>query len=217
VAAPDLRRPFPRLYAILDVDVAGALGLSPARVLGDWLDAGVRLIQLRAKTLAFGPFLELAGPMAVACRQAGAIFIVNDRADVAKLAGADGVHVGQQDLSPADARLLLPDAAWIGVSTHNDAELAAGLDSAATYVAAGPVYATGTKANPDPVIGLEGVRSVAGRVRATGRPLVAIGGITLETAPAVIAAGADSAAIISALLDGDDVAGRARAFLRALA
>jgi thiamine-phosphate pyrophosphorylase len=207
----------PRLYAILDVDVARARGLQAADVLAAWLDAGVTLVQLRAKSLTFGPFLDLAGPMALACRQAGAIFIVNDRADVARLAGAAGVHVGQEDLPSADVRAMLPDVPWIGLSTHNDAELEAGLASAATYLAAGPAFSTGTKANPDPVIGLEGIRRAAGRVSGTGRPLVAIGGIGLETAPAVIAAGADSVAIISSLLDGPDVVQRARAFLHALA
>lgn len=167
--------------------------------------------------MTFGPFLDLAGPMAIACRQAGAIFVVNDRADVARLAGADGVHVGQDDLTPAEVRAMLPDAPWIGVSTHRDEELRAGLASAATYVATGPVFATGTKVNPDPVIGLEGVRHAAALARPAGRPLVAIGGIGLATAPGVIAAGADSVAVISDLFDGGDVAGRARAFLRALA
>lgn len=90
--------------------MARARGWQPDDVLRAWLDAGVRLIQLRAKSLTFGPFLNLAGPMAIACRQAGALFIVNDRVDVARLAGADGVHVGQDDLTPADARVLLPDA-----------------------------------------------------------------------------------------------------------
>jgi thiamine-phosphate pyrophosphorylase len=207
----------PRLYAILDVDVAIGRGLRPDAVLREWLDAGVRLVQLRAKSLSFGPFLELAGPMAIACRQAGAVFIVNDRADVARLAAADGVHLGQQDLTPADARAILPGARWIGLSTHNEAELGAGLASAATYLAIGPVYATSTKANPDPVIGLDGVTRTAARVRPTGRPLVAIGGISLETAVDVIVAGADSVAVIADLLNGPDIAARARAFLRVLA
>jgi len=154
--------------------------------------------------------------MAAACRQAGALFIVNDRADVARLAQAAGVHLGQDDLTPADARELLPDAAWIGLSTHSDAQVAAGLASAATYLATGPVFATHTKAHADPVVGLEGVRRAAARVAAGPRPLVAIGGIALESAPAVLAAGADSAAVVSDLLVGDDVAGRARAFVRAL-
>lgn len=195
----------------------GTRGLQPMHVLDSWLDAGVTLVQLRAKSLSFGPFLQLAESMALACRRAGAVFIVNDRADVARLADASGVHVGQEDLTPADVRLLLPGAAWIGLSTHTDAQVVAGLESAATYLATGPVFATGTKAHTDPVIGFEGVRRAAGLVEGTGRPLVAIGGIALETAPAVIAAGAQSVAIISDLLEGGDPGARARAYLHALA
>jgi len=193
-----------------------ARGLSPNGVLRAWLDAGVRLIQLRAKNLSLGPFVDLAAPMAATCRQAGAIFIVNDRADVARLAGAAGVHLGQDDLSPAEARQLLPDAPWIGVSTHNEVQINAALETPATYLATGPVFATRTKVNPDPVIGVAGVARAAALVRGTGRTLVAIGGITLDTAPSVIEAGAGSIAVISDLLAGDDLTARARAFLSAL-
>jgi thiamine-phosphate pyrophosphorylase len=207
----------PRLYAILDIDLTEARGLDPRHVLGDWLDAGVRLIQLRAKTEAFGPCLELADAMGQACREAGAIFIVNDRIDVARLSGAAGVHVGQEDLSPEDARQLLPDAPWIGLSTHTDEQVTAGLAGAATYLATGPVFATGTKMGASPVVGLDGVRHVAALTKRAGRPLVAIGGITLETAPDVVNAGADSVAVIADLLRGSDALGRARAFVRALA
>jgi thiamine-phosphate pyrophosphorylase len=206
----------PRLYAILDVDLVTGRGLSPPDVLHQWLEAGVRLVQLRAKTLALGPFLDLAAPMATACRVAGAMFVVNDRADVARLANAGGVHVGQEDLSPADVRRIAPAKSWIGLSTHNDAQLDAALQSPATYIATGPVFATSTKANPDPVIGLKGVTRAAERARGSGKPVVAIGGITLETAASVIAAGADSVAVISDLFTGDDIPSRARLFLRAL-
>jgi thiamine-phosphate pyrophosphorylase len=206
----------PRLYAILDFDHVRSLGLDPLVVVRTWLDAGVRLVQLRAKTLTLGPCLELAGEMGETCREAGAIFIVNDRVDVARLSGAAGVHVGQDDLSPEEARQLLPDAPWIGLSTHTDEQMAKGLDGAATYVATGPVFATGTKVGASPVVGLDGVRRVAALTERAGRPLVAIGGITLETAPDVVNAGADSVAVISDLLRGGDVAGRARAFVRAL-
>ena len=203
----------PRLYAILDVDACGARGLEPLRVLADWLDAGVRLVQLRAKHLSFGPFLELADKAGSACREAGATFIVNDRIDVARLSGADGVHLGQDDLSPDDAVRALGPASWIGLSTHTDAQVAAALSTSATYVAVGPVFGTSTKANPDPVIGLEGVRRAADLAGAAGRPLVAIGGIDLGNAHDVLMAGADSVAVISSLLEGHDRVGRARAFL----
>jgi thiamine-phosphate pyrophosphorylase len=206
----------PRLYAILDLELVTGRGLSPHDVLRQWLDAGVRLIQLRAKAIALGPMLDVAAPMAEACRAAGAIFIVNDRADVARLAHASGVHVGQEDLPPVDVRRVFPDASWVGLSTHSDVQLEAALESPATYLATGPVFATATKINPDPVIGLSGVSRAAERVRRAGRPLVAIGGITLATAPAVIAAGADSVAVISDLFAGADFASRAKAFLHAL-
>jgi len=207
----------PRLYAILDLDHTRSLALDPLIVVRIWLDAGVRLVQLRAKTMTFGPCLELADAMGQACREAGAIFIVNDRVDVARLSGADGVHVGQDDLSADDARRLLPDAPWIGLSTHTDEQVANGLAGPATYLATGPVFATGTKAGASPVVGLEGVRRVAPLVKRAGRPLVTIGGITLSTAPDVVDAGADSVAVIADLLRGGDVAGRAREFVRALA
>ena len=205
----------PRLYAILDVDLVTSRGLAPQDVLQRWLDAGILLVQLRAKALALGPFLDLAAPMAAVCRRAGAIFIVNDRADVARLAHASGVHVGQDDLSPAEVRRVFPTASWIGLSTHNDAQLDVALKSAANYVATGPVFTTSTKANPDPAIGLPGVTRARERMHGTDKPLVVIGGITLKTAPAVIAAGADSVAVISDLFEGD-VPTRATAFLRAL-
>lgn len=210
----------PPLYAILDVDAVAARGLEPRRVLRDWLEAGVRLVQLRAKRLSLGPFLELADQMAGECRHAGATFIVNDRVDVARLCGADGVHLGQDDLSPEQARAMLPDKAWIGLSTHNDAQLVAGMAAPVTYLAIGPVFQTTTKARPDPVVGLDGVRRVTSNLQTANckMPLVAIGGITLATAADVLAAGADSVAVISDLLgpSGHDPAERARALLRAL-
>jgi len=207
----------PRLYAILDVDAVAARGLEPRRVLRDWLTAGVRLVQLRAKHLSLGPFLELADWMADECHRAGAVFIVNDRVDVARLSVADGVHLGQDDLTPQHARAMLQKAAWIGLSTHNDVQLRRGIESAATYLAIGPVFATSSKLRPDPVIGLEGVRLLAElRTSNSELPIVAIGGITLATAADVIAAGADAVAVISDLLDANDPGGRASEFVRAL-
>lgn len=209
----------PRLYAILDVDLTHASGLEPRRVLDAWISVGVRLIQLRAKRLTFGPLVTMADEMAGECRRAGTLFIVNDRVDVAALVSASGVHLGQDDLSPADARAMLSGDPLIGLSTHSDAQMAAALASAATYLAVGPVFQTPTKEKPDPAIGLEGVSRLTSAARGSGRPVVAIGGITLQTAPAVLDAGADSVAVVSDLLSGVDeagVAGRARAFIRAL-
>jgi len=164
--------------------------------------------------MAAGAMLGLADRLSAATRSAGGILIVNDRADVARMSGVSGVHVGQDDLSPADARLVLPAPAIIGVSTHSEPQLRAALDSPADYVAIGPVFATSTKAKLDPVVGLDGVRQASRLSRAAGRPLVAIGGITLERSADVLAAGADSVAVVSDLLNGD-IAAQARAFLAA--
>jgi thiamine-phosphate pyrophosphorylase len=207
----------PPVYAILDLDSVVGLGRTPESVAAAWLDAGIRLIQLRAKSAGSGAMLELADRLAGLAREAGATFIVNDRVDIARLSGASGVHVGQQDLSPIDAARLLPPPFQIGLSTHNQAQLEAAvllpLDLA--YVAIGPVFATRSKAQPDPTIGVEGVRLARRIAGPRGWPVVAIGGITLARASEVIEAGATSVAVISDLL-GDDPAGRARAFLSEL-
>jgi thiamine-phosphate pyrophosphorylase len=207
---------FPRLYAILDIDLLEPRRLDPLRVLDVWLDAGVRLIQLRAKTMASGAMLALAETLVERTRAAGATFIVNDRADIAKLAGADGVHLGQDDLRPADVRrMLLPPPAIVGLSTHNDMQARDACAQPISYLAIGPVFATTSKARPDPVVGLDGVRMAVACATPHALPVVAIGGITLERAPSVIAAGASSVAIISDLL-ADDLAARARAFVDVL-
>jgi thiamine-phosphate pyrophosphorylase len=206
----------PRLYAILDIDLLARRELRPLDVLELWLDAGVRLIQLRAKSMASGAMLTLADDMVRRCRAAGAIFIVNDRADIARLSGADGVHLGQEDLAPVGVRALLPPPAMIGLSTHSTGQLDAACQAPITYLAIGPVFDTTSKAKPDPVVGLDGVAAAAVRASAKGLPVVAIGGITLERAPSVIGAGASSVAVISDLLEGD-LSVRARAYLKALA
>jgi thiamine-phosphate pyrophosphorylase len=205
-----------RLYAILDVDICASRGLDSREVFQAWLDAGVRLIQLRAKQMPSGRLLDLAEGFARTARSAGATFIVNDRADIARLAGAAGVHLGQTDLTPADARLVVGESAMVGVSTHNDEQARLTLAEPVDYVAIGPVFSTSSKAQPDPVVGLDGVRRARDIVAPSVRPLVAIGGITLERAKSVIDAGADSIAVISDLLVGDPGA-RARAFLSRLA
>ena len=204
------------LYAILDVDAAAARGITPLDLLDVWLDAGVRFVQLRAKRLTGGAMLSLAEPMASRCRAAGVTFIVNDRADVAKMAGAHGVHVGQDDLSPSDARTVVGGAAIVGCSTHDAAQAAAALREPISYLAIGPVFSTASKRNPDPVVGLETVARAAAAAHAAGVPLVAIGGITIESARAVLDAGADAVAVIADLL-GDEPGARIRAYLRALA
>lgn len=198
----------PRLYAILDLDASTARGLDALTLLRIWLDAGIRLVQLRGKAATLGPMLALADAAVQAFRPYGATLIVNDRADVAALSAAHGLHVGQTDLQPEAARRIIGDHAWLGLSTHNDGQLADALDEPISYVAMGPVYGTASKAAPDATVGLDGVRRAANLIRHRGRalPLVAIGGITLDTAPEVFAAGADAIAVISGLLSDDPAA-----------
>lgn len=200
----------PAFYPILDVEVAAARQLEPLTVLRGWLDAGVRLVQLRAKHLHGAALLDLADGAARLAAEAGAIFIVNDRVDVARLSAATGVHLGQDDLPPAAARRLLQDDAIVGWSTHNEAQMRAAAAMPIDYLAVGPVFDTTSKRRPDPVVGLDGVRR--GVALAGGRPVVAIGGITLETAPAVLAAGASTVAVIGDVLRADAGA-RVRAFV----
>ena len=213
-------RPFPRLYAILDVDAAEARGLSPAVLLDEWLSAGVRLVQLRAKALADGALVDLASRLSSVAAAAGALFILNDRPDLAVVAQVDGVHVGQDDLPAPAARAIVGPAAVVGLSTHNLAQMREALVTPVDYLAIGPVFGTTSKARPDPLVGLEGVREarrlVDGGAGGTPPPLVAIGGITLERAAAVIEAGASAVAVISDLTTSDAGA-RARAFLHAVA
>jgi thiamine-phosphate pyrophosphorylase len=206
-------RTLPRLYAILDVDVARARGRAPLDLLDIWLAAGVRLVQLRAKSLSFGPMLELAHAMVSRTRAAGAIAIVNDRSDVARLADADGVHLGQGDLSPVDARRLLGPDPIVGFSTHSTGQVEAALTLPIDYLAIGPVFATQSKTQPDPVVGLDGLRAAVDR--AGDLPVVAIGGITLAQARQVLDCGARSIAVISDLL-ADDPGTRAREWVQAV-
>jgi thiamine-phosphate pyrophosphorylase len=204
------------LYAIVDADVCAGVGLLPVDVAVDFADAGVSHVQLRAKSLTGAALLDLADRITAALAPLGATLIVNDRVDVAAAVGA-GVHLGQHDLPVSAARRLLGPDAVIGRSTHTPVELARALAEPVSYVAYGPVFATATKADPDPVVGLDGVAAAARAARAAGRPLVAIGGITLETAAAVTAAGADAVAVISDLVRGPETP-RARTgrFLSAL-
>jgi thiamine-phosphate pyrophosphorylase len=180
-----------------------------------WLDAGVRLIQLRTKTLASGPLVELARELGADARRAGAAFILNDRADLARISGAAGVHVGQTDLPPADARKILGPDGVVGLSTHGAAELDAAMREPVNYVAVGAVFPSATKGPAHPIVGLEFVREAAALGARHAKPIVGIGGITLETAPTVIDAGAASVAVITDLLVGDP-AKRARQYLSVL-
>lgn len=194
-----------------------ASGRDPVSTGEAYFTAGVAMVQVRAKRLGSADLLTLAERLAPAAARAGGTLIVNDRVDVARTAVL-GVHLGQTDLPVEEARAILGPEAVIGHSTHTRGELLAALDAPSTYVAYGPVFATRTKANPDPVVGLVGVAEAATLAHASGRPLVAIGGITLDTASAVVAAGADAVAVIGDLMHPhEDPAARARRFLRALA
>jgi thiamine-phosphate pyrophosphorylase len=211
----------PPLYPLVDVDDCRARGLDPLRVLAAFLEGGARLIQLRDKRAASGARLALADAAVALTRAAGARLIVNDRADLALMCGADGVHVGQEDLPVEEVRRLVGTAAIVGVSTHDERQLADAIATSADYIAVGPIYTTATKDTGYQPRGLDLVREASRRLAAAPsgddpRPVVAIGGITLERAPEVIAAGAASVAVISDLLTGGDPAARVRTFLGCL-
>lgn len=204
------------LYVICDADVCAAAGWPLLDYAKACLDGGATLLQVRAKSLAAQPLLEVTQAIVDLATAHAALVIVNDRADVALAAGAGGVHVGQEDLPPSAVRPLVGAAAVIGFSTHSDEQLTAALTQPIDYVAIGPVFGTATKDTGYGARGLEMVRQVAARTQPPGLPLVGIGGITLERAPSVIDAGAQSVAVISDLLATRDPAGRVRAFLQAL-
>jgi len=201
-----------RLYTILDVSLCVGRGLDPLAVLEAFLAGGARLVQLRDKSMSSRERLDLADAVVARVHAAGGLVIVNDRPDIARLSGADGVHVGQDDLSVDDARAILGPGAVVGISTHDGAQIDAALASTATYLAVGPIYATATKDTGYSARGLALVR----RAAEGNKPVVAIGGVTLERAPEVIAAGAASVAVISDLLR-DHPAEMVRRFRRRLA
>lgn len=204
-------RSLPVLYPIIDDALCATRHLDPVELAATWLKAGVRLLQLRVKQGPDRAFLELSDAIARLAHESDARLIVNDRCDIALLSGADGVHVGQDDLPPDDVRTLLGAGGTIGVSSHDSQEVDRALASAADYIAVGPVFGTTTKETGYDARGLGLVRYASGR----GKPVVAIGGITVETAPAVIAAGASAVAVISDLLAGG-AEERVREYLRAL-
>jgi thiamine-phosphate pyrophosphorylase len=175
--------------------------------------AGVRLLQFRDKRASPRELLRRSRGLAELLCPQGVTFFVNDRADVANLAGASGVHVGQEDLAVEQARVVIGEAKLVGVSTHNREQFARAAKTTADYIAVGPIFATQTKENPDPVVGLELLRQAR---RLTDKPIVAIGGITLERAAEVIAAGADSVSVISDILRAPEPAARAAQYLELL-
>ena len=192
---------WPTVYAILDAEACRARHLSPDAVLRAWLDAGITLIQLRGKSLTTAELCAL-GAEAVALTRARTHLIINDRADVAQAVGADGVHVGQDDLPPEAVRALLGPHALIGLSTHSVAQAEAALSAPIDYLAIGPVFETGSKATGYDPLGLATVRQVCELARARAVPVVAIGGITIECVAAVRDCGVSSVCAIGALLQG---------------
>ena len=185
----------PRLYAILDAGLVPD-GSALLRMAGELAAAGMTLIQYRNKSGNPREILDQARTL----RQSlppRVTLILNDRADLCIAAGFNGVHVGQDDLSTAAARIVIGAERWLGVSTHNPEQVRAADLTDADYIAIGPIFATTSKHNPDPVVGLDGIRRAR---ELTGKPLVAIGGVTRENCRSVIAAGADSVAVISDLI-----------------
>jgi thiamine-phosphate pyrophosphorylase len=202
---------FPRLYAILDPTLLTSSELDMAEALAG---SGVELIQYRNKTASSRQFFEISRQLSSALGPRGVRLIVNDRPDIALLAGAGGVHVGQDDLSVEDTRAITGPDRWVGVSTHTLEQLAAADRTSADYIAFGPIFPTATKKNPDPVVGME----ILGKARQmTKKPLVAIGGITIERAAEVYRAGADSLAVIRDLICAPNPSVRAREFLNVAA
>jgi thiamine-phosphate pyrophosphorylase len=204
----------PRLYPIADAGVLERHGLDVARFAEELKAAGVELLQYRNKIALPQDVLQAASVIRDVFARSTCRLILNDRADLTVIAGWGGVHVGQDDLSPEDARKVVGAGRWVGVSTHTEAQVSLADKGCADYVAVGPVFATGTKLDAEPIIGLDGIK----RARAlTGKPLVAIGGITRGNARSVIDAGADSVAVISALLgQGEHVEKVARDFIEIL-
>ena len=203
-----------RLYAIVDAAVAGRAGWDPVALSRVYLEAGVRHIQLRAPEVDAKIVLGWCHEVMSIAAPVDARVILNDRCDLAMLAGADGVHLGQGDLPAVEARRLLGDAAVIGLSTHDDSQVREALRCPVSYIASGPVFDTRTKNTGYAAVGLDAVRRTASA--AGDRPVVAIGGITLATAPAVLEAGAQAVAVIADLLATGNPSARVREYLKAL-
>jgi thiamine-phosphate pyrophosphorylase len=204
------RLALPTLYVILD---AALLPSDPIELTKSLLRAGARQFQYRNKTSSSRELLHASQALCLTVRQQGGTFVVNDRADIARIAGATGVHLGQNDLSVTAAREVLGSDCMIGLSTHNLHQFEAAVESGADYIAVGPIFATGSKTNPDPVVGVDFVRQAR---KLTRKPIVAVGGITTESAQEVLDAGADSIAVIRDILSAKNPAARVRQYLKIL-
>ena len=201
----------PKIYPITDTLISG---LSHAEQIELLAAGGASLVQLREKRASPREFYQSALEGMLIARRLGVQIVINDRVDIAIAVKADGVHLGQDDLPPDRARSLLGETRIIGFSTHSLEQALAADSAPVDYVAIGPIFETYTKDNPNPVVGLETVSEVKRRI---SKPLVAIGGITFQTAASVIEAGADSVAVISDLLSAGDIVERTRRFLDSLA
>ena len=185
----------PAFYPILDTELLASRGLGAVAAAETMLEAGARILQYRHKLFFSRDNFEEASTIAGFCSQAGALFVMNDRADMAMLLGS-ALHLGQDDLPPSDARRLLPGAI-IGFSTHNERQFREADREPVDYIAIGPMFPTASKRNPDPVVGVDELKRLRGL---TGKPLVAIGGITRANAAAALTAGADSVAVIADMI-----------------
>ncbi|HWE27328.1 MAG TPA: thiamine phosphate synthase [Polyangia bacterium] len=195
------------LYGMIDLPATADAATGTA-LAGALVDGGACIVQLRMKGADAADLVAIARALSPWCRARGVAFVVNDRLDVALAAGADGVHLGQDDLPLAAARSVAPAGFVVGVSTHDEAQARAAVAGAASYIGFGPCFTTSTKRNPDPVVGLARLARVCG---ASSIPVVAIGGITLDTVADVARAGAAAAAVIRAVNSAPDVAAAARA------
>jgi thiamine-phosphate pyrophosphorylase len=195
------------------VELAAGRGWEPVDLARAFLEGGARLLQLRAKNVDSSSLLALADRLMPLARAYGADVIVNDRADVARMAGAVGVHVGQEDITAREARRVVGPEAIVGLSTHTLEQVEAAASGPVSYIAVGPVFGTTTKDTGYTAVGLELITAAAARAGAV--PIVGIGGIDLDRAPAVIAAGAASVAVISDLITPDPTA-RIRQYIELL-
>lgn len=189
----------PKIYPITDRAITG---LSHSEQVRSMIAGGATLIQLREKQQTAGEWIDDAAEAVRIAKIAGVRILINDRVDLAMVVGADGVHLGQDDMPPDAASRILGDRAIIGYSTHTIDQVREAIKLPVDYVAFGPIFPTATKVDPDPVVGIEKLRAV--RSELIGRPLVAIGGINAGNVGSVLAAGADSAAMIGAILTPPD-------------
>jgi thiamine-phosphate pyrophosphorylase len=199
----------PFVYPIIDTGGCLARGVDPAALADACLRGGARILQLRDKSGSSAAFLALADRIVARAREFGAALIVNDRVDIARLSGAAGVHVGQEDLAVAAVRRIVGPALVVGASTHDESQIERAVSSDSTYIAVGPIFETATKETGYSARGLDLLRYASRH----GKPVVAIGGITIERASAVVKAGAAGLAVISDLLTGDDPERRTRDFI----